>query len=247
MDMKRIKVAFGAAFLIGVGSVVAWGVTNKSWRPWRSYLCDLKFSQGVYTLDTPTSRLGQSPDPSEKLNAKVTVAHAVHYVVGTTLHVSQNGDGSILVPYLAGRMLVSDPGWGGDVNGVRIGVTIDRPVLKSGEPLYAQVTIENHGKSPFELRYGCGANLDLALPEIDDASGHAVRKLFRIGQDMCFATFLVTIPVKTTAYFIFNVRDLYVIDRPGKYTMSIGFPTNVYGPPRPIMLLHSGRVAFEVR
>ena len=245
--MRHIKIALGAAVLIGLGSVFAWGLAYNSRRSWPAYLCNLRFPQGVYTLDTPGARPGQMKDPNEKLSAKVTVAHAVHYIVGTTVHVSQDSDGSILVPYVADQILYPNPGWGGRVNGVRIEVSIDRPVVKSGEPLYAQVTIENHGETPFYIRTGCGANLNLALPEIDDINGHPVRELFRIGQDTCWATSDFSIPVKTTAYYVFNVRDLYVIDRPGQYTMSMDFPVKFRGIADLIALHHSGRIAFEVR
>jgi len=163
-------------------------------------------------------------DTDQKLTCRVTAANTIYYIVGSTLRIVKPDNNTILVPNINLADNPEQGGWGKAGDSVRIGVAVDRSVVVVGQPLYAQVTIENSGNKPFEMRYGCGPNMDLALPEITNSQGTVVGEKFVIGQVMCWGTFPYDIPARTTAKFVFNVLDLYNAEKPGKYSMAIRFP-----------------------
>jgi len=153
----------------------------------------------------------------------VSSSGRIYYVAGkpgTLAAVASEADGGILVPNL--------PAPNGKItrNRLTCGVTISGPADAPNAPIWAQVYVDNNTDGFIVTNGGCDDNMDTRpwAMSVRDGTGNPIGKttlgkyIFDGRQAPCGCTWQVGIPAHTVETFVFNLRELYSVNRPGRYT-----------------------------
>jgi len=154
-----------------------------------------------------------------------SVPGRIYYVVGSpaTLALAGNAaDGGALAPSLPA------PDATATSNGLTYGVTV---TVAAGRfmPIWAQVSLANNTDSPIATGGGCDADLEFREiglrvtcvgakpcdgPQFTDL-GQAM-----LGPCLCAATRITYVPAHTTATFLVNLRDIFLLVKGQKYAVT---------------------------